>query len=59
MRLNITDKFVVKTSAFRPSLVNLDSSQNENEDLEDNHLPETVVEFLFVSMNIMNNTKFP
>ncbi|CAD8208612.1 unnamed protein product [Paramecium pentaurelia] len=58
-RLNVTDKFVVKTSTFRPSLVNLDSSHNENEDLEDNHLPGSVVEFLFVSMNIMNNNKFP
>ncbi|CAD8119695.1 unnamed protein product [Paramecium sonneborni] len=56
-RLNVTDKFVVKASTFRPSLVNLDSS--DDEDLEDNHLPGTVVEFLFVSMNIMNNIKFP
>ncbi|CAD8133114.1 unnamed protein product [Paramecium pentaurelia] len=45
--LNITqtlEKFAVKTSSFRPSLQNIDNYTFDSDDLEDNTLPQFVLE---------------
>ncbi|CAD8193893.1 unnamed protein product [Paramecium octaurelia] len=60
--LNITqtlEKFAVKASSFRPSLQNIDNYTFDSDDLEDNSLPQFVLEFLQISNLILNQSKLP
>jgi hypothetical protein len=54
------NKYIIKTSSFRPSLINLDNlSSNDETGGEETALPKFVCEFLGMAMTVMNGKKFP